>query len=205
MNGEHSTVRFRTETGAIVMKKSVLASFVVLLGISTILRADTYKVDPAHSFIIFKVSHLGVSNAWGRFDGPTGTIEIDAADPSKTRFDVEAKTDKVDTGNQKRDTHLKSADFFNARQFPTLSFKTESVTKSGDDAFEVTGNLTVHGVTKPLTVTMKKIGAADTQNGARAGFEGHFTVKRSDFGMTNMVGPVGDEVQVWVSLEGVKE
>jgi polyisoprenoid-binding protein YceI len=168
-------------------------------------RGQTYKVDPAHSFINFKINHLGVSNAWGRFDGPTGTVSIDESDPTKSRIQIDAKTDKVNTGNEKRDAHLKSPDFFNAKQFPTLSFKSTSVKKTTDAAMEVTGDLTFHGVTKPITVTVTKVGEADTQMGHRAGWETNFTVKRSDFGMSGMVGPVGDDVQVWVNVEAVKQ
>jgi polyisoprenoid-binding protein YceI len=185
---------------------SVSLFALAVLGLAAPLaHAQTYKVDPAHSFINFKINHLGVSNAWGRFDGPTGTVMIDQNDPSKSNIHIEARTDKVDTGVEKRDAHLKSPDFFNAKQFPTLAFQSKSVKKSGDNALEVSGELTFHGVTKPITVTVTKVGEADTQMGPRAGWETNFTVKRSDFGMSGMVGPVGDDVQVWVNIEAVKQ
>jgi polyisoprenoid-binding protein YceI len=166
--------------------------------------AETFKIDGSHSFVVFRIQHIGVSHAWGRFDNPSGTVVIDEADPSKSKFEVEVKTASVNTGNEKRDAHLKNADFFNARQFPTISFKSTSVKKSGDNKYDVAGDLTMHGVTKALTVTIEKIGEGDKggQFGYRAGFDTSFTVKRSDFGMTNLVGPVGDDVNIWVSLEG---
>jgi len=178
----------------------------LMLQIGEVRAADTLKVDPVHSFVTFRVQHLGVSHVWGRFNNPGGTIVIDDADPSKSTFAIEVKTASVDTGNEKRDGHLKSADFFNARQFPTISFKSTSVKSSGDNKFEVTGDLTLHGVTRPLTVTIERVGAGDKggQFGYRAGFDASFAIKRSDFGMTNMVGPVGDDVNLWVSLEATK-
>lgn len=178
----------------------------LMLQVGQVRAADALKVDPTHSFVTFRVQHLGVSHVWGRFDNPTGTIVIDDADPSKSKFEIEVKASSVDTGNEKRDGHLKNADFFNAKQFPAIAFKSTSVKSSGDNKFEVTGDLTLHGVTKPLTVTIERVGAGDKggQFGYRAGFDTAFSIKRSDFGMTNMVGPVGDDVNLWISLEATK-
>jgi len=188
--------------------KKLLAAFVTSLVIvvsgARALAQSNFKVDPVHSFIVFKINHLNVSNAWGRFNDPQGTVVWDDNDPSKGRVEVSVQTAKVDTGNAKRDQHLKSPDFFNAAQFPTLSFKSNSITKKGDGEFEVSGDLTVHGVTKPVTVTVRKVGEADTQMGHRAGWETMFTVKRSDFGMSFMPGGIGDEVEIHVGIEGVK-
>jgi polyisoprenoid-binding protein YceI len=184
----------------------VVASLVFALGAARAHAQSNFKVDSAHSFIVFKISHLGVSSAWGRFNDPQGTVVWDDNDPSKGRIEVTVQTAKVDTGNSKRDQHLKSPDFFNAAQFPTLTFKSKSITKKGEGEFEVAGDLTVHGVTKPITVTVKKIGEGDKggQFGYRAGWETTFTVKRSDFGMNFMPGGIGDEVTINVGIEGVK-
>ena len=183
----------------------VSALFLVALG-SQAQAQSNFKVDSAHSFVVFKVSHLGVSNAWGRFNDPQGTVVWDDNDPSKGRIEVSVQTAKVDTGNAKRDQHLKSPDFFNAAQFPTLSFKSNSITKKGEGEFEVAGDLTVHGVAKPITVTVKKVGEGDKggQFGYRAGWETTFTVKRSDFGMNFMPGGIGDDVTINVGIEAVK-
>ena len=191
------------------MKKliAVVLSGLFLIACAGRLQAQSsFKVDSVHSFIVFKISHLGVSSAWGRFNDPQGTVVWDDNDPSKGRVEVSAQTAKVDTGNAKRDQHLKSPDFFNAAQFPTLSFKSKSITKKGEGEFEVAGDLTVHGVTKPITVTVKKIGEGDKggQFGYRAGWETTFTVKRSDFGMNFMPGGIGDEVEIHVGIEAVK-
>ncbi|HSV13539.1 MAG TPA: YceI family protein [Tepidisphaeraceae bacterium] len=183
-----------------------IASFAAFVGLSVsaaaFAPAAQYKVDPVHSFVNFKVNHLGVSYVWGRFDGPEGTFNTDEG---KESFEATVHTDKIDTGVAKRDQHLKSPDFFNAKQFPELTFKSTGVKKSGENQYEVTGDMTVHGVTKSITVTLTKVGEAKTQMGERAGFDGTFTIKRSDFGMAFMPGAVGDEITVYVGMEGTKE
>lgn len=178
--------------------------FVVVASSSLALAADTYKVDPVHSTVIFKVGHFEVSNFQGRFNEPTGTVAIDPGDPSKSSFNIEIQADKVDTANAKRDGHLKSPDFFDVKQFPTITFKSTAVKGSGDK-LEVIGDLTLHGVTKSITVPVTRVGEKDTgKMGYRTGWEATFNLKRSDYGMTTMVGPVADEVQLTVSLEAVK-
>ena len=113
--------------------------------------------------------------------------------------------ESVDTKNEKRDQHLKNADFFNAKQFPVMTFKSTKVEGSGD-TYKVTGDLTLHGVTKPLTLEIKKGGEAKGMEGEiRGGGETKFAIKRSDYGMNFMQGPLGDEINIVVSLEGVKQ
>ena len=183
-----------------------IASFVAFVGLSfgaaALAPAASYKVDPVHSFVNFKVSHLGVGYVWGRFDAPEGSFNTDEG---KEAFEAKVATDKIDTGVAKRDQHLKSPDFFNAKQFPELTFKSTGVKKSGENQYEVNGDMTVHGVTKSITVNLTKTGEAKTQMGERAGFDGSFTIKRSDFGMSFMPGAVGDEITVYVDMEGTKE
>src|SRR3954462_8331101 len=158
-----------------------LMSFLAIaLFASAFASADTYKVDPMHSSIVFKSKHLDTSYVFGRFNEFGGTVNVDT-DPSKMSFDVSAKVDSIDTGNGKRDTHLKSPDFFSAKEFPTIAFKSTSVKAAGEGKYEVTGDLTLHGVTKPVTVTLNKTGES-TMMGNRVGFLSTFTVKRSDFG-----------------------
>ena len=185
--------------------RHMLAGLVVVVVWSSLaLAADTYKVDPVHSTVIFKIGHFEVSNFQGRFNEPTGTITVDSGDPSKSSFNIEIQADKIDTANNKRDGHLKSPDFFDVKQFPTITFKSTEV-KGAGDKLEVTGDLTLHGVTKPITVAVTKVGEKDTgKMGYRAGWEATINLKRSEFGMTTMVGPVADEVQLTVSLEAVK-
>jgi len=184
-----------------------IASFVAFLALlpgTALLAADSYKIDPVHSMVIFQIGHFGVSNVFGRFNNPTGTFVMDD-DAANMSFQASVETDKVDTANAQRDAHLKSDSFFSAKQFPDITFKSTSIKKTGDKTYDVTGDLTLHGVTKSITVPLNLIGAAKTQAGDRAGFGGTFSIKRSDYGMTFMVGPVGDDVTLWVNLEGVKQ
>src|SRR5262245_47704974 len=123
---------------------AVVAGLVLLAGMTAqpARAADTYKIDPVHAVVIYKISHLGPANAYGRFTDPTGSVTLDNDDPSKSTFTFEVLTDKVDTGNPKRDAHLKSPDFFNAKQFPKIDFKSTSVSKKSDNQYELTGDLT---------------------------------------------------------------
>ena len=120
-----------------------------------------------------------------------------------TSFDVSIAIDSVDSSNERLDSHLKSPDFFNAVEFPTMSFKSSSVKSVGDNKYEVTGEITMHGVTKPLTVNMEKTGHVDGRRGEMVGFETEFELNRSEFGMNYGVesGSLGDKVKVIVALE----
>ena len=168
--------------------------------------AAHYKVDPVHSALMFRVKHMNTSYAYGRFNAISGTFAIDSADPAKSSFNFLIKADSVDTGNAGRDKHLTGPDFFNAKQFPMIGFKTKTIAaaRSGTDSYEVTGDLTLHGVTKPITVVVVMTGTGKDMTGkAIAGIETRFTIKRSDFGMKGMMAAVGDEVQIALASEGV--
>lgn len=184
-----------------------LASFALLALALPALAADTYTIDPEHASVMFKVKHLGVSYTWGRFNDVKGSFVLDEANPAASRIEVVIKTESVDTGNERRDRHLRNADFFDAAQFPEIRFVSKTVSRAEPNQFTVTGDLTLHGVTRPLTVTVNKVGAgADPWGGQRAGGELTFTVKRSDFGMSyGLPNVVGDEVTLFVSLEGIKQ
>jgi len=185
---------------------SIALIVVAMLGINAVaaLAADNYKVDPAHSMIVFRINHMNTSNVYGRFNGVAGTLVVEGDEP--VSFDAQVQTKNVDTAVEARDKHLRSDTFFNAEEFPTISFKSKSVKKTGDKTYEVTGDLALHGVTKSITVSIDRIGSSDSpQMGHRIGFETVFSIKRSDYGMTNMVGPVGDEVKLMVNLEAQKQ
>jgi polyisoprenoid-binding protein YceI len=184
-----------------------LASFALLALALPALAADSYTIDPEHASVMFKVKHLGVSYTWGRFNDVKGSFVLDEANPAASRIEVVIKTESVDSGNERRDRHLRNADFFDAAQFPEIRFVSKTVSRAEPNQFTVTGDLTLHGVTRPLTVTVNKVGAgADPWGGQRAGGELTFTVKRSDFGMSyGLPNVVGDEVTLFVSLEGIKQ
>ena len=167
--------------------------------------ADIFKVDPGHASAVFSVQHLGVSNLYGRFNDISGTVVFDKNVPSKSSVELSVAVESLDTHLPKRDQSLKSPDYLDAKQFPTITFKSTKVEGAGD-AFKVSGDFTLHGVTKPLTVDFKKVGEGKgVQGEPRAGGETRFTIKRSDFGMNFQQGAVGDEIAIILSLEGVKQ
>lgn len=188
-----------------MMKLAVLLSSLALLSAAP-LRADTYQIDPVHSSVLFKVRHLGVADFYGRFNEISGTVNFDKASPAKSSITAEVKVESVDTHNEKRNQHLKSPDFFNAKEFPVISFKSTKVEPAGADAFKVTGDFTLHGVTKSITFTFHKGGEGKGMQGeVRSGGGGEITIKRSDYGMNFMMNGLGDEIGIILSLEGVKQ
>src|ERR1700737_1736600 len=167
--------------------------------------ADTFKVDSVHSFVVFSVPPPGIANTYGRFNDITGTVVFDKDNPAKSSVELSVPIESLDTHNSIRDRSLKSPDFFNAKQFPTMTFKSTKVEGSGD-TLEVSGDLTIRGVTKPLTVDFKKGGEGKGVFGEMGGGgETSFTIKQSDFGMNFQQGAVGDEVTIILSVEGIKK
>jgi len=194
-------------------RDSVLVSVTTLMIIGLLLgfsfpaaATPTYEVDPVHSAAIFRIKHLGIAYVYGRFNDLSGTLKIDDEAPANSAVEIYAKTKSVDTFNSQRDDHLRSSDFFDAKKFPIISFKSKSFTKTDKDMYEVTGDLTIHGVTRTLTVEVQRTGSGkDPWGGYRTGFETIFTIKRSDFGMNFMMGGVGDEVRIILSIEGIRK
>lgn len=158
--------------------------------------APTYVVDGVHSSIIFKVKHNGVANFYGRFDSSSGSFTL--ADGGG--IDLAIRVDSVNTGFGERNEHLKSPDFFSAKEYPHITFKSTSVKKLGDTGFEAAGDLTIRGVTRSLTVTIQQTGTS----AARAGLETRVALNRSDFGVS-YDRSVSDEVELIVSLEGQQQ
>ncbi|MBT8367962.1 MAG: YceI family protein [Deltaproteobacteria bacterium] len=168
--------------------------------------AETYKLDPTHTSVVFRVKHLGVAYVYGRFNGPTGSFVFDESSPAKSSIEVQVNTKDVDTAVDKRDNHLRSPDFFNAAEHPLVSFKSTSVKKLNNDTYDVAGNLTLIGKSLPLTVKARHTGSGkDPWGNFRRGFETSFTIKRSEFGMNFMLGGVSDEVVITVSVEGIRQ
>ena len=158
-----------------------------------------------HSAAVFRVSHLGLSWVYGRFRDVSGNFSVDAQNPSGTLFSLAAQVGSIDTDNAKRNEHLRSPDFFDAAQFPTVSFKSTSA-RPVEGGYEVVGDLTLHGVTKPQTIVLRGGRSAEFPRGVqRTGYVAEFTIKRSDFGMDKMVGAVGDKITVEFSFEGTKQ
>ncbi len=165
--------------------------------------AATYSIDPVHSTVQFRIVHLGVSAHWGRIDDPAGSFTLSGSD---LKLEVTLDTNKVDTDNAKRDEHVKGPDFFNVVEFPQATFKSKSSKVTGD-TYEVTGDLTIKGRTKEVTIPFKKIGEGDRgpQFGYRAGFEGELTINRMDYGVDGIPQGLGADVKLVVSIEGVRK
>jgi polyisoprenoid-binding protein YceI len=166
--------------------------------------ADEYGVDLVHSSVSFKAKHMGISWVHGRFNTFSGTISFDKADPAKSSFELSIKPDSVDSGNKQRDAHLASADFFDAKQFANVTFKSTSV-KPVKDGFEVEGDFTMHGTTNKIKFLLEGGKEAEMRGMKKIGFFTDLKIKRSDYGMDKMLDGIGDEVQVSIGLEGNKK
>jgi len=167
--------------------------------------ADTYTVDPVHSSISFMISHVGISNIHGRFNDFSGKFTIDSADPARSSFTLSIPISSIDTNNVKRDQHLRAPDYFNAKQFPTMSFQSTNV-KAVDGGYEVTGDLTLHGVTRPVSFTLKggdKV-VEFPKKTKRIGFVSSFSIRRSEFGVTADLKLLGDEVPIVIGIEAAR-
>lgn len=166
-----------------------------------------FKIDPVHSSVIFKVRHMNTASFYGRFNAPTGMVLIDADTPADSMVKFSIPTKNIDTGNADRDKHLRGADFFNADEFANIEFESTKVVAKGKDGYDVTGDLTLHGVKKSMTVHVQKSGFSHSaQMGTVVGLETTFQFKRSDFGMSMYLegGVLGDEIDVILSIEAAK-
>lgn len=168
--------------------------------------SGNYKIDPAHSVAYFEVGHMGgISRFMGRFNDMNGDLVLDT--PAKSTIKVEIKTDSIDTKHEGLDKHLKSPDFFNAVQFPSLTFNSTAISLNGAGEGTVAGNLSLHGVTKPVTLKLKQIGSGKGMKGeTRVGYVATGSVKRTDFGMGYGVpGAATDEVDLRINIEAIKQ
>lgn len=163
----------------------------------------SYKIDPMHSKVGFEVTHLAISTVEGKFNSFDGTIEIaEKFEQSKVTAVVEINS--IDTGVAKRDTHLKSADFFDAAKFPKMTFKSTAITGS-PESFKLTGDLTIRGKTKPVTFEAKYTGSAvDSSNNLKVAFSAKTKISRKEFGVTGSGTVVGDEVTIDFKIEAAK-
>jgi polyisoprenoid-binding protein YceI len=164
--------------------------------------ADVYKVDTVHSTVIFRIKHNNVNYFQGRLNDLSGTLTIDEQNPAASVLDMKVSSDSIDTGNPKRDQHVKGPDFLNVKLFPAITFKSTQVSKSASGSYDLTGNLTLHGVTKPVSVKLEQTGASAGQRGGTlAGFEATFTIKRTDFGISQFPQMLGEDVRLTVNIE----
>jgi polyisoprenoid-binding protein YceI len=189
------------------MHKSLFTGLVVSVALPLCaFAADSYTVDPNHTFPHFSINHLGFSTMQGRFDKTSGTVTLDRA--AKTgSVEIAIETDPVSTGFAKRDEHLKSPDFFNAAEFPAITYKSTAIHFKGDTPASMDGNLTISGVTKPVTLTIDAFNCGTDPMDPlkqKCGAGASAQIKRSDFGVKFGLPAVGDDVKLVFEIEAFK-
>lgn len=169
--------------------------------------AGTYSVEPSHARVRFSVNHFGFTNYSGDFNKTSGTLILNPAKPTESKLDVTVATDSVTTPSDKLTGELKSADWLDAGKYPDITFKSTKVEKTGATTAKVTGDLTLHGVTKPVTLSAKFFGAGPNPFNKKltTGFEVTGKIKRSEFGVTKYVPMVGDEVDLTIEAPFEKQ
>jgi polyisoprenoid-binding protein YceI len=190
-----------------LLKHSMLSfvSAILLMGTAS---AAEYKIDTkgAHAFINFKIQHLGYSWLTGRFNDFEGTFSYDSEKPNDSKVMVEINTASIDSNHAERDKHLRSDDFLDVDKFAKAKFVSTKITDKGNGKLEVVGDLTLHGVTKSITIDAKKIGEGkDPWGGYRAGFSGKTTLGLKDFGIPERLGPASTEVHMSLHIEGIRQ
>ncbi len=196
------------------MKKLITSiSTIIALALPAFAFATTWTIDPDHSNVGFKVRHLMVSNVKGSFEKHTGTVEIDDKDITKSKVEVSIDTNSINTNVIKRDEHLRSADFFDVAKFPTMTFVSKKVVKNGKDNLKVTGDLTLHGVTKQVVLDVEgpTKESKDPWGNIRRGATATTKINRKDFGLvwnaaleTGGVA-VGEEITITLEIEMIKK
>jgi len=188
-----------------MIRRTLLCSALALFAVPAL--ATTYTLDPQHTQVHFSWNHFGFSNPGAVFGTLEGTLDYDEANPTKASVQVSIPLSSVNSNVQKLDEHIQSPDFFDAAKYPTATFKSTKVTKgSSANHLEVAGDLTVHGVTKPVTldVTVNKVGDHPMRKAPTAGFDATTTIKRSEFGISKYVPAVSDDIAVKITVEAVE-
>lgn len=195
------------------MKKTILGAIALAFPLAAAAQAESYKIDSLHSFPNFGIDHFGVSTIWGRFDKMSGGFTIDRA-AKKAAVELVIETASVTTGDSERgqrprtrDEHLRQADFFNVAEFPRMTYKSTNVKFSGDNPSEIEGQLTLLGVTKPVTIKVDRWTCKDHPMNKKpmCGGNASGSFKRTDFGMKFGVPALGDEIRLMINFEGYKE
>jgi polyisoprenoid-binding protein YceI len=192
-----------------MLKKTLVALALggALMGAGQVMAAD-YAIDKQgqHAFVNFKISHLGYSWLYGTFKDFDGSFSFDAAKPQDSKVNVTLNTTSVDTNHAERDKHIRSDDFLNVSKHPTATFASTSVKSTGEGTADISGDLTLNGVTKPVVIAAKFIGEGkDPWGGYRAGFEGTTTLKLKDFDISTDLGPASESLELIISVEGVRK
>jgi polyisoprenoid-binding protein YceI len=170
--------------------------------------AGTFAVDGIHSSVIFQVGYQNVANFYGRFNEISGSYAIDPSNPTAGSIDIQITTDSIDTANEGRDKHLRGADFFAAKEFPIIRFVGKEFQPVDSDTVRVSGELTLRGVTKPVTVDIDWIGVGpDFRGGTRSGFETSLVINRSEFGVNYGIdnNVLGDQTEITIAITGMEQ
>jgi polyisoprenoid-binding protein YceI len=182
----------------------VFTAMLVLAATVLAVQTETYDIDPVHSFACFKVGHLGVGSVHGCFTDISGAVVVDESSDAGSSVNVVIQTTSVNTFVAQRDEHLRTADFFDVANFPTMEFKSREVVKLDGGAYRVTGDFTLHGVTNSIRVDARMVGRGDDPMGnTRGAFESSFSINRSDYGMDKMIPAAGDKVEITLAFEGI--
>ncbi len=178
----------------------------LFLAVSASAQVETWQIDPAHTASQFAARHLGISTVRGAFTKTTGTVQYDPADLSKTSIDVTIDATSLNTRVEMRDNDLRSDKFFDVQKFPTITFKSKRAEAAGKGKLKVTGDLTIHGVTKEVVLDVDGPAGPvkDPRGNTHMGASATTTIKRSDFGVSALPAMIGDEVQITLDVEMVK-
>ena len=197
------------------MKARILATATLALALfatpviaETPASVATYEIDTSHTYLGFAISHLGFSTTYGRFTDVSGSITFNEENPEASSVEVRIVPASLYTGHEERDKHVRGKDFLNVEEFPEMSFISTAIERTGEKTGKITGDLTLHGVTKPVTLeaTFTRMGEYPMQKGVKAiGFEATGNLKRSDFGIETYLPAIGDEVSITISLEAMQK
>ena len=195
------------------MKKFVVLGALAVLTAAAPAAAQTWQIDPAHSRAQFSARHYGISNVRGDFSGVAGTAEFDGKDVTKAKIKATVDVNTITTRVTKRDEHLKSADFFEVTKYPTMTFESTSITAAGNGKYKMAGNLTMKGVTKPVTFDLESVSPVikDPSGGERVGAAATATINRKDFGVAydgklpDGTPSVSDTIQVLLDVELIRK
>jgi len=190
------------------MKSILLPVFAAALFIQPAMAADKFLLDPGHASVMFGVSHLGFSKTFGRFNKIEGAFTLDDKTPENSSVVVSIDPASLDTNHAKRDDHLRGADFFDVTKFPTMTYKSTLVKRTGDKTALVTGDLTLRGVTKPVPLEVTLINTGPNpmdKTKIVAGFSARGTLKRTEFGMGYAAPVLGDDVEIIIEVDAIKQ
>ncbi len=186
-------------------KTNLVITALLFAGLPLSAHTAEYRIDPSHSFVEFRIQHLGYSWLYGRFNNISGTFSHDADAPQRNKISVEIDTASVDTNHAERDKHLRTMDFLNVQKFPKATFESTKYVGSVEEGV-LHGMLTLHGVSKPIEISIKKLGEGkDPWGGYRAGFAGTVTLVRKDFGMAYDLGPKSEAMELELGIEGIRK